>query len=273
MAYKVLDILKDLPGTNCRECGKTGCFAFATGVYLDGAPLAGCPHLAPEKLAAMEAKLSEGRAAGGAKKDASHVQALVFLKKKIAEMDFRAMAGNCGAEYLPGPPEALALELFGKRHIVAADDVKAVDGVDPTVWVKVFLYIYVTRASGAAAGNRWIAYRELPNTVSKEKTYEKTASEIADHFGNDSDAIDRAARALGGERREFGSTDGAWFFKALPRVPILLLYWKGGEEFGARTSVLLDAGVLDYLDQEAIVFMCEAFVKLMTGGDVSAIIP
>lgn len=273
MAYKVLDILKELPGTNCRDCGKTGCFAFATGVYLDGFPLAKCPHLSPEKLAAMEAKLREGRSAGEGKKDAPQVQALAFLKEKIAGLDFSTMAENSSASYNPGPPESLTLPFLGTPHTLDQNDVKAASGPEPTVWIKVFLYIYVTRANGNPAANRWVSYRELPNTVSKEKTYERKVNEIGAHFGNDFEALDRAAQSLGGERVEFGSTDGAWFYRALPRVPIMLLYWRGTEEFPARTSLLLDAGVLDYLDQEATVFLAEAFVKMITGGDVSEVIP
>lgn len=273
MAYKVLDILKDLPGTNCRDCGKAGCFAFATGVYLDGFPLAKCPHLPPEKLAAMEGKLAEARGAGDGRKEAAHVQALAYLKNKIAGMDFTAMAEKSGASYLPGPPVALRVPFLGVPHEVTADDVKALSGPEPTVWIKVFLYIYATRANGNAAAGRWVAYRELPNTVSKEKTFEKVAGEVAAHFGEEFSKLDAAAAALGGERVSFGSTDGAWLFTALPKVPLMLLYWRGSEEFGSRTSILLDGGVLDYLDQEAIVFLAEAFVKTMTGGDLGEIIP
>lgn len=273
MAYKVLDILKDLPGTNCKDCGKTGCFAFATGVYLDGDKLSLCPHLSPEKLKDMEEKLAAGRAEGGGKKESSHVQALNFLMGKIAEGDFKEMAAKSGATYDPGPPEGLHVKFVGRDHLVTAKDVKALDGGAPSVWVKVFLYIYVTRATGADLTGKWVSFRELPNTVSKEKTYERKVSEIVKHMKGGLAEINRAALALGGEPIEFGSAHGAWRFDALPRVPVILLYWPAEEEFEARATLVLDGGILDYLDQEAIVFLAEAFVKLMTGGDVADVIP
>lgn len=273
MGYKVLDILKELPGTNCRDCGKASCFAFATGVYLDGLPLSGCVHLSPEKLADMERKLREARGAGEGKKEASHVQALNFLLGKVREMSFSRMAENSGAEYRPGPPETLSVSFLGQEHLITADEITAPEGEPPSVWVKVFLYIYVTRANCAPPQGKWVAYRELPNTVSKTKTFEKTVSEIGEKLGTAPDELERAAVRLGGVPYSFGSADGVWLFKALPRVEILLLYWKGGEEFEPRTTLLLDGGILDYLDQEAIVFLAEAFVKRMTGGKVAEVIP
>ena len=273
MGYKVLDILKELPGTNCRECGKPGCFAFATGFYLDGASFGGCPHLSPEKLADMERKLAESRGQGAGKKEASHVQALNHLKTKIKECDFAAMAKNSGVEYVPGPPETLLIPFMGRPHKLTAGDVVAVDAPEPSVWVKVFLYIYVTRATGAPPLGRWATFRELPNAVAKSKTYEDKVMAVASHFAERGEELLAAARNLGGIPLEFGSADSAWLFAALPKVELVLLYWKGGEEFPARTTLLVDAGVLDYLDHEAIVFLAEAFVKLLTGGDVSEVIP
>lgn len=273
MAYKVLDILKDLPGTNCKDCGKTGCFAFATGVYLDGAPLSGCPHLSPGKLEEMEARLAEGRNRGEGKKEASHVQALVFLKDKIAGMNFAQMAEKSDASFDPGPPETLSVHFLGCRHLITPDEVTALEGEAPSVWVKVFLYIYSTRANGNKAAGRWISFRELPNSVSKAKTFEKVVDGVAAHYADNPEALDDAVRALGGAPTDFGSAERAWLIKALPRVDLLLLFWGKGEEFGARTSLLMDAGILDYLDHEAIVFLAEAFVKRLTGGNVGEVIP
>lgn len=44
----VLDILKLLPKTNCRECGFPTCMAFAAALRSDSAPLSRCPYLSQE---------------------------------------------------------------------------------------------------------------------------------------------------------------------------------------------------------------------------------
>ena len=221
----------------------------------------------------MEEKLALSLGGGKGKKDPTYVQALRFLQGKILGTDFPAMARNAGCRYLPGPPEELEIPFLGVPHRVRADDVTALSGEAPSVWVKVFLYIYATRAKGTPPAGRWAAFRELPNTVSKSKSFEEAAGEIAEEFSGREEALAQAARSLGGEPVPFGSADFAFRFQALPRVELLLLYWRGEEEFGARAAVLVDAGVLDYLDQEALVFLAEAFSRKLRGRPVRGVIP
>ena len=273
MAYKVLDIYRDLPRTNCGECGKGGCFAFASAVYLEGLALAGCPRLSPEARAAMEERLAEGRARGEGRKPESSEQAFAFLKKKLAEADFGERARASGAAFDAGPPEALVVPVLGIPHRLTREDVTAPGGPQPTIWVKTFVAIYVTRASGAPPAGAWVAYRELPNTVSKARSFDACGDRIARAFGGREAELEAACRRLGGIAAAFGSAQRAYRLPALPRVDLLLLYWGPQEEFGARASLLVDRGVLDYLDQEALVFLAEATVKRLLGEDISEVIP
>jgi hypothetical protein len=273
MAYKVLDIYKDLPLTNCGDCGKAGCFAFASVVYLEGVSLNECPHLSPEKLAAMEEKLAAGRAQGEGRRPDSSEQAFEFLKGVLAEARFPERALACGARYEPGPPEALVLPFLGSLHRITRDDVVAEGGPTPTIWVKVFLAIYATRGAGQSAVGEWAAYRELPNTVSKSRSFEQCAERLAAAFGDREEELAAACGHLGARPAAFGSADRAWVLPALPRVELLLLYWRPQEEFGARVTLLVDRGVLDYLDQEALVFLAEATVRRLLGLGLEEVIP
>lgn len=273
MAYKVLDIFKDLPQTNCGDCGRSGCFAFASVVYLEGVSLEECPHLTPADRRAMEEKIRRGRDRGEGVRPEKSEQALDHLRRKMAEADLAEQAARCGAEYLPGPPEAMELTFLDRRHRLTRTDVVALEGPSPTVWVKIFLFIYATRASGEPPTERWVAFRELPNTVSKAKSFEACGFRVAQAFEGRPEELEEAARALGGEAVVHGSTDRAFEFSALPRVPLLLLFWDRQEEFEARASILVDAGVLGYLDQEALVFLAEALVNRLMGRELEAVIP
>lgn len=269
MAYKVLDIFKDLPRTNCGDCGKGACFAFASAVYLEAFPLGRCPHLSPEALAAMESRLEAGRAQGEGRRPESTEQALTFLLEKLSTADLASLAARCGATHLPGPAEALELPFLGGLHRITRQDVAALEGEAPTVWVKIFLLIYVTRATGAAPKGEWAAYRSLPNTVSKSKSFERVGEELGEHFEGRPGALDEAAARLGGELAAFGSADRCYRFRALPRVDLLLLFWDRQEGFPARAAILVDQGVLAYLDQEALVFLAEAFGNRLRGKSLA----
>jgi len=56
---KVLEILKLLPKTNCRECGQPTCMVFATQVAEGGRGAKDCPPLGDEGKAKLEAYLGQ----------------------------------------------------------------------------------------------------------------------------------------------------------------------------------------------------------------------
>ncbi len=267
MPYKPLDIFQDLPKTNCGYCGRPGCLPFAMAVYLGDAPLSACTQLTPEKAEEIRQKLEaqkrESKGGGQAVE-----QALEFLMGKVGEADLAELARKSGSEYIPGPPDAVRLELFGEPYLASGEGVKAEDGGSPGVTVKVFLLIYLTRASGAKPAGEWAAFREFPNTVSKAKQFEASAAGLARAYDGRSGDLAAAAARLGGAPDESGSADLAFIFQALPRVRLYLLFWDSDEDFEARASILLDKGALDYLDQEAMVFLAEAFAALIKGESI-----
>jgi len=56
---KVIEILKLLPRTNCRECGQPTCMVFATQVAEGGKGPLDCPPLSPENKAKLDAYLQQ----------------------------------------------------------------------------------------------------------------------------------------------------------------------------------------------------------------------
>jgi len=54
MAMSGLDIFKLLPKTNCKDCGKPTCLAFAMGIAAKKAALSECPHVSDEAKEALE---------------------------------------------------------------------------------------------------------------------------------------------------------------------------------------------------------------------------
>ena len=55
MALSGLEIYKNLPKTNCKECGFPTCLAFAMKLAQKGAELSACPYVSEEAKAALEA--------------------------------------------------------------------------------------------------------------------------------------------------------------------------------------------------------------------------
>lgn len=269
MPYKVIDVFKDLPRkAGCSDCGKPGCFAFATAAYLEGADLGLCPHLAGDRRAEMARRLAEGRQAGeGVRPEAVEQAAAALISKLAAEPDLAALAERAGARYV-AERDAVEVTLLGKTYAARRDGLDALEpGEPPNVWVKVLVLLYLTRATGAPPTGRWIAFRELPSTVGKQKTWEKWVSRIGEAFAGRDGDLEEAARRLGGWPVAHEGASRAFRFDAMPRLPLLLLVWEGDEDFPAQTSLLLDAGALDSLDQESLVFLSEALMRRLLGEE------
>ena len=63
------------------------------------------------------------------------------------------------------------------------------------------------------------------------------------------------------------SADLAVFFKPLPRIPVLLLFWDEDPEegFEAQAKLLFDETIPEHLDVESITFLCEHLKAQLCG--------
>ena len=273
MSYSVLQIYKDLPKTNCKECGRPGCFPFATAVFLEGLSLALCPYLSEAQKKDMEQQLGRDASKGKDGDQKKSSEALTSLKETMKGLDLAEQARRTGGTVIENEGLSVDLRLFGSRYLADPEDIYTPDDPEPTVWVKIFLYIYLTRATGRAEINRWVTFRELPNTMSKAKQFDEQTEKMAQCFHETPGEVLRELSRMGATRLEDASSDACFLLRALPRVPLRLSFWKADEEFPARASLLLDAGVLDYLDQEALVFLAEALAARLHGKGYEGIVP
>ena len=73
--------------------------------------------------------------------------------------------------------------------------------------------------------------------------------EIAKNFGLNLDAIREACHLAGGKEVLIG--DASFIFQALPRVPLLVTYWLGDEDFPSSCKILFDEAACHYLPADA----------------------
>lgn len=112
--------------------------------------------------------------------------------------------------------------------------------------LKLLTVIYLSRAVGAAPSGRWVSFRELSGGRFYEPVLERSVeTPLADAFGADLEAFRRASSELGGREEEPG--DASYSFRLFPLVPVLLILWRGDEEFPARAQVLFDSNSTSHL--------------------------
>jgi hypothetical protein len=74
-------------------------------------------------------------------------------------------------------------------------------------------------------------------------SHELPLAGLAERFGSSREEFGARARALGGERVQFG--DEAYVLRPLPRLPLTVILWVEDEEYPARADLLFDSSA-DY---------------------------
>jgi hypothetical protein len=178
------------------------------------------------------------------------------LEPKIAQArdelrarDPREIAERSGAVYyeIEEGQGRLQVRFFGQPYMVTWPDLEVFDptGQRCSNPVQAVLLQYLVLADGTPLAQQWVSLRELPNGAFYERAFQSYSGNlVARAFKSDIDVFREAALQLGGEPLALG--DAAFRFWALPKIPLALVYWSGGEEFPASAQVLFDASAGHY---------------------------
>jgi len=110
-------------------------------------------------------------------------------------------------------------------------------------------YTFYT-SDGALPAQEWIAFTELPNGRFYTNAFQGyTGNKLARAFGNDVKGFAETAVSIGGNPVEFA--DAAFQFQVLPKVPVLVAYWMGDEDFPPSYKLLFDANINHHMPTDA----------------------
>jgi len=269
MPITVMEVLKNLPRTNCGDCGQATCLAFATQVIKEGEDLNKCPHLTVAQAEMGQAVRAQQEAGVGRRRESLAIS-LEVLQEKVAPLDFAALAPGVGATYgEEGGRPFLSLPYFGFCLQVFKDELRYPPDALADPWDAILLYNYIASQGQEPVKGQWIAYNSLPNSVSKAKTLARLEQKLADHFSGKAAQLKERVMKLGGDMVSVGGEDAdiQAAFLPLPRVPLLLLFWDAEPEegFAPQARFLFDASVTTYLDLEAMLFLVEHLMERLMG--------
>ncbi len=257
---QIMDLMKMLPLTNCKECGSPTCMAFATFVLREGKDPGLCPYWKPGDLEFVTRSLAEQ---GEDSAYPDHLfSARKFVQERIRQVDFVAVAPKLGAEVVTqGDETCLVINLLERLYRVCRQEVEPLDRGEHDLWEHILLYNYVAEGGGRPLTGNWVPMESLPGSLAKRKAFVKGCEEkIAAAYSGRAAALRSALAEL---KADFTVPDNnaevAAIFYPLPRVPFQLLFWDADLEdgFPPQVKVLFDETVLDYLDIESLVFLGE----------------
>lgn len=250
-----LDVLSRLPKTNCRECRLASCLAFSVAVFQGKKTLADCPYL-------VEEDTTEGRR--GAEEESSiegdSQKALENLRQRIREIDLAGAAERCGAVYHQG---TLTLACLGKPFSVDATGVIHSD-CHVNRWVSVPILNYILECSGREPRGEWIPLRDTKGGADWWRLFgqrcEKPLKKVIDEY---TELLELLVEIFAGEPApESFNSDIAVIIHPLPRLPMLLCYWKSEDGMDSSLHLFFDITAEENLKIESIYALSVGLVTM-----------
>ncbi len=240
-----MEIFQLLEKSNCQECGRKTCLAFAGAVYTGQKSIQDCPRLAPEVIARFR---GEGPTAEAGEQNGEDY--LGNLLSAVRQTDLAAAADRIGARYENG---RLTLKIMGKNFKVDAHGRLSAD-IHVNPWVAVPFLQYVLNARGTPASGKWVSLRELAEGKERyplfQKRCEAAMQRVADIYPdlfNDMVHLFNARQVP----RQFQS-DISVVLEPLPKVPIMICYWRPEDGMASNLKVFFDAAADQNLDIGAL---------------------
>lgn len=255
---KPIDLYKKLPKKNCGKCRQKTCMPFAFATLKGEAELSECPELSPEEIEELNGSIT---------KTDWREELILKLREEIKDIPIMDLAEDLGAERRNGN---LALMCLGRPFTVSPDGEVTTHG-HITPWVKILILHYIRttfanldsiRAIAANAPEKWVSYAELKSGMVKALSFAREGEEpLKNLLDADPVTVEKVLERLGAVKRGDFPTKSAWSLRLLPKVPTVLLYWPGEDEFPSKAKVLFNPSADRFLDAESIVFLIEGLVK------------
>ena len=178
-------------------------------------------------------------------------QKVVDLRHVLCGADPNILAMRIGAKYVTEPDgkSYLDIPLWSKPVHISFPDLVAYDPItvqELSTSTQALLLYHLVTSDGAPLQCRWVSFAELPGGRFYNQAFQGySGNELVRAFGNDIVAFSRACIQINGITESTG--DAAFRFEVLPRLPVLLVYWQGDEDFPPSIKVLFDASACHHV--------------------------
>ncbi len=240
-----LEILKILPKTNCRECDVPTCLAFAVAVKQGQKKLEQCPHLGSDVLGEFQVEADE---VNHAIEDFQRI--LEEQRHKVAKIDLPSRAEKMGANIVG---DKLSIKVLGKEFVIDKNGV-IVSQCHMNLWVQRPILDYALACQGVEPTGKWVAMRDLGQDGADWARFfhqrcEKPLKQVADNY---TDLFENFIQIFAAKPAKEFDSDIAVMLWPLPKVPILICYWKDDGDMGSQLNLFFDETADKNLPVESI---------------------
>ncbi len=250
-----MEIFVLLDRSNCRSCGEKTCMAFAGAVFRGTRSLQDCP-----RLDAATVQRFLGTAQASLAEDEEPERSLSVLREKIQGLDLAEAARRIGGHY---SRDRLTVKILGKDFSIDSKGGFS-SAIHIIPWVTVPFLTYVIRCQGEPVSGEWISFREIREGQERYLLFKKRCEEamkrVADIWP---ELFDDIVHLFDGRHvdRQFAS-DISVVLHLLPRVPLMICYWRESEGIDSSLNVFFDRTVNDNLDVGAVYMLATGLTQM-----------
>lgn len=229
-----MEVFKLLDKSNCRKCNEQTCLAFASKVFLGEKPLDQCPVLSREVLEQYQGKQKKKMT------NEEYRETLVAeLKTQISSCDLEQAAQRVGGTFSNGK---LTIRIFGKQFSIDSSGNMFSD-IHINPWIAGPVLGYVLHCKGVPLTGKWVPLRELEGGREKNPLFvqrsEKPLKQIADRYPH---LFEDLIVLFNGKTVEnHYESDISLVLYPLPRLPILICYWKAEDGMESDLHLFFDS--------------------------------
>ena len=133
-------------------------------------------------------------------------------------------------------------------------------------YLSIFMIHYLLTTVEMVAENEWISEKDIPGGPTFFRGPHAIPTElITKTFQNDIEAFSHCCRALRGEPVEMG--DAAFRFQVTERLPVVLLYWQGDDDFPPEARMLFDRSISRFLALDVVFALAVEICARIGGSD------
>ena len=236
-----MEIFKLLDKSNCQACGEKTCLAFAAAVFQGRRRIDDCPRLDSQIVACYTvfADAPEHPESG-------QESYLEKLKNDIAALDLAEAARRTGGRLANG---RLTLKVCGKDFALDVHG-RFYAGIHVNHWVAAPFLSYVLYGKGVDPKGVWTSFRELPGGKERAPLFEKRCEEPMKRLADTlPDFFDDIVHMFSGRRVDaLFEADISVILEPLPKVPLMICYWKPEEGMVSSLNLFFDESAVDNLN-------------------------
>lgn len=251
------ELYKLLPASNCRQCLLPSCMAFAVAVVQGTKKPQDCPYMPAQVRARCQTGIDKPKSLEDEQR-----QVIAELKKKVATLDFAALAPRLGARLING---SLAIPCLGKDFVFGPDGAMSSE-CHCNTWVMFPLLHYILFCQGRNPSGNWTAFAELAEAGNWRRYFghrcEDALRQLADAH---TDLVFEILDLFGAEPAADNpaGADHALVLHPLPKIPLLINYWRPEDGFDSKLNILFDRTADKNLPSEPTYMLCRGIVEML----------